>query len=131
MSRMTNEMEQREAEGALSIFRNLTFDAGLVIRDARVARSSEGPVLLVWFEDRRPSSVEPLAAWWDFAVAGTSGPDPEFKAGLAKAYLEEVFQAGGPLDERPRDGNGIRWAEMDWDGERGHRLPPVTPLDAP
>lgn len=87
MPRMAHEIEQREAEDALRIFRNLTFDVGLAMRDARIARTSEGPVLLVWFEDRRSSSVEPLAAWWDFAAASTGGPEPEHKASLAKVFL--------------------------------------------
>jgi hypothetical protein len=126
---MEHGLEQREADATLRIFRSLTFDPGLVVVDARVAQSAEGPILLVWFEDRRSSPAKSLAAWWDFgAVSEFATPDPSDNAGFAKIFLEEIFHAGGPLEDRPTDEAGIRWAEMDW-GRRGHRLPPVSPTD--
>lgn len=115
-------------------FRESSFDPRLVVTDARIARSAEGLILLVWFEDQRCSPPEPLAAWWDFAAAiwGTNSPDPDNNAALAKAFLEEeVFHAGGPFKDRPRDAEGTSWAELDWDRVRGHRLPPITPSNAP
>jgi hypothetical protein len=118
--------EQREVEAALQVFRMMTFDEGLVIRDAQIAHTPDGPILLVWFEDRRGSRDATLAAWWDFASGLESPPDPENLASFAKILLEEIFHAGGRLEDRPTDDHGTRWAEMDWNGRRGHRLPPVT-----
>lgn len=117
-------MDQAAAAALAEALSGRPFDEGLVVRDVRVVGLPDQPLLLVRFLDRPAATT--LGAWWDFHSVGASelrDPDVEFLAGLAKAFLEEVFHAGGPIGERPRDRDGLPWAELDWRGP--HRLPPL------
>jgi hypothetical protein len=110
----------------LNEFGRTRFDAGLVVNRADIIDNDAGPVLLIHYTDeRRPD--QRFAGWWEMRRYAW-GLDPREVAGLAgyaKIWLEELFQAGPALEERPVDEDGVLWVEME---TLNTVLPPPPPL---
>lgn len=118
-------MERQDADVLVEHLLGMSFDAGLRVISAEMVGLPARPLLLVMFEDEPSHRGQPLGAWWDFSGYGEYRDKPHEMAWLAshaRIYLEEVFNAGHPVDERPRDGSGIAWAELNCIGP--DRLPP-------
>jgi hypothetical protein len=107
-------MDQEMQDRLLSEFGRTQLDAGLVVDRADIVDNRMGPTLIIHYKDQgRPD--QKLAGWWDMRRYDW-GLHPDEVPGLAqyaKIWLEELFHAGPPFEDRPLDGDGIRWAEMD------------------
>ena len=117
-------MNTDEAQTLVDAFMGMHFDQWLRVNEATVVGLPNAPVLLIRFTDERHPGRE-LGAWWDFHGMVELIHDPEHLASFAKTYLEELFHAGGALNERPVDSDGVAWGELDW--AEDHRLPPHPP----
>lgn len=115
-------MDEHTASAIAERLRTLDFDEGLSVTQAEVLGLPAWPVLVVRFVDARYPFGE-QAAWWDFGACEEFLDDLDGVASFAKVFLEELFWAGGPYEERPRDATGTTWGEMDSE-TRQNRLPP-------
>ena len=85
------------------------FDEGLTVTEAQVVGLPRNPVLVVRFEDAVRQPGGPQAAWWDVGAVEEFMGDAAAVASFAKAFLEELFNAGAPYEERPQDEAGVTW----------------------
>ncbi len=117
-------MQRSDADRLVAQLLAMRFDPGLRVINAHVVGLPDAPVLMVVFQDAaRPS--QRFGAWWDFHdyedyVHQTD--EMEWLADHAKVHLEEIFLAGPPLEQRPRDSEGVAWCEM---YSLDTRLPPA------
>jgi hypothetical protein len=110
-------MQPDDAASLVRHFLSFSFDQGLHVVSAEVTGLSATPLLTVRFEDERRPDVA-LGAWWDFAgwpyeKCVHDPKEVEWLAGHAKIYVEEIFDAGPPIQLRPRDAAGVHWCAMD------------------
>lgn len=116
-------MDADVADAVIDRLKAFNFADELSIIDAEVRGLPDAPVLVVRFEDARRNPDGPQAAWWDFAACAEFLDDAEGVASFAHTFLEELFWAGAPYDERPLDSDGVTWGEMDSETQV-NRLPP-------
>lgn len=116
-------MNQAVADAVVAHLLALRFDEGLTVTNAQVVGVPEDPVLVVQFDDALRQPAGPQAAWWDFDAVEEFIDDAAGVASFAKVFLEELFWAGAPYEERPKDEAGVTWGEMD-SPTPVNRLPP-------
>ena len=101
--------DDRDIDDVRARFRGRALDAGLVVeRVWEEVHDGRRLVLATYLGKDGPD--QQLGFWWDVdAEPGFPFTDAAEVATYLKIWLEEAFHAGPPVEDMPRDADGLRW----------------------